>query len=435
MPPQGSPDTPVTDPAASPSAPVSAGRQPTRSPGVLMIVENLPVPFDRRVWQEARALTAAGYRVRIVCPKGRQYTKSRETLEGIDIWRHPLPLEARGIFGFLLEYSAALFFQTILAWWIFVTRGFKVVHVANPPDLMFLVAAPFKLFGCRFIFDHHDLMPELFYEKFKSTGLAHRMMRVFERLSIRLANAVISTNESYRQIAIDRNGKRPDAVFIVRSGPDTSRFKPADPDPEIRVRARYVVGYVGIMGNQDGIDDLLRIIALYRRDLGFDDTHFLLVGDGPERPALERMAAEMGLADTVTFTGYLRGEALNRALSSIDIGVAPDPCNDYTTKCTMNKVMEYMAMRKAMVQFDLIEGRRSAEGAALYAENGDFHDFAQKIRILLTDEMKRKEMAEDGFQRLQDHLQWHHEVPQLLAAYRHVGVGTPAAETAVAGPH
>ena len=411
----------VTETAGS-----AASFRASRSSGVLMIVENLPVPFDRRVWQEALALKAAGYRVHVICPKGGQHTRTHERLEGIDIWRHPLPLEARGPVGFLVEYVSALFFQTLLAWWVFVTRGFKVVHVANPPDLMVLVAAPFKLLGRKMIFDHHDLMPELFYEKFKSRGLAHRMTLVFERLTMRLADAVISTNASYRDIAIRRNGKRPDAVFVVRSGPDVRRFKLTEPDQAIRARARHIVGYVGIMGSQDGVDDLLRIIALYRRDMGFDDTHFVLIGDGPERPSLERLAEELGIAESVTFAGYLRGDALNRVLSTIDIGVVPDPCNDYTTKCTMNKVMEYMAMGKPLVQSDLVEGRVSAEDAALYVKNGDFHDFARKMRTLLEDGELRRQMGEYGYRRLVDHLQWSNEVPQLLAAYRYIGVVLPS---------
>jgi len=397
---------------------------------VLMIVENLPVPFDRRVWQEARTLRDAGYEVSVICPKGRQYTASRETVDGIAIHRHPLP-EARGALGFFVEYALALVFQTLLAWRLFLTRGFDVIHAANPPDLTFLVAAPFKLFGVKYIFDHHDIMPELFEEKFKRRGFGHAAMLLTERLSMRTADAVISTNESYRQIAIERGGKDPGSVFVVRSGPDISRFKPTDPDPAIRAKATYIVGYVGIMGSQDGVDDLLRIIAHTVHDLGATDTHFLLIGDGPERPGLEAMARDLGIADHVTFTGYLRGDDLNRALSSIDLGVCPDPCNAYTTRCTMNKVMEYMAMKTPLVQFDLIDGRRSAEDAAAYAADGDLMDFARQIRALLDDPERRRAMAERGYHRITTRLQWRNEVPSLLAAYRHIGLG-PAAVRAPA---
>lgn len=400
-------------------------QQPTRGRGrrVLKIVENLPVPFDRRVWQEARALRDAGYSVSVICPKGRQYTESFEEIEGIAIYRHPLPTEARGALGFVLEYAAALLFQTLLAWRVFFTRGFDVIHAANPPDLIFLVAAPFKLLGRKFIFDHHDLTPELYYEKFGRRDVGHRMMQLTEKLSMKLADAVISTNESYKQIAVERGGKSPESVFIVRSGPDVSRFKPSEPEPEIRAKATYIAGYVGIMGSQDGVDDLLRIVRHYVQDLGHTDTHFLLIGDGPERESLMALAEELGIAPYVTFTGYLRGEALNRALSSIDIGLCPDPCNDYTSKCTMNKVMEYMAMGKALVQFDLVEGRRSALDAAVYAENGDLLDFARQTRRLLVDETMRHEKAVYGYHRMMSHLQWTNEVPKLLAAYRHAGLG------------
>lgn len=290
---------------------------------VVMIVENLPVPFDRRVWQEARALKQAGHDVSVICPKGRQYTESRETLEGIEIYRHPLPTEAQGALGFIAEYGAALFFQTLLAWRILLTRGIDVIHAANPPDLIVLVAAPLRLFGVKFIFDHHDLVPELFYEKFRRRGIGQKVMFFFEKLTMKLADAVISTNESYRQIAIERGGKSPESVFIVRSGPDVSRFKPTNPDPAIREKARFIVGYVGIMGSQDGVDDLLRSIRHYVHDLGHGDTHFVLIGDGPERKDLMALAGELEIAPHVTFTGYLRGEDLNRALSSIDIGSVP----------------------------------------------------------------------------------------------------------------
>lgn len=388
---------------------------------VLMIVENLPVPFDRRVWQEALALKDAGHQVSVICPKGRDYTAEFEELQGIAIYRHDLPLEARGAFAYFLEYGAALFHQTRLAWKVFLGPGFDVIHAANPPDLIFLVAAPFKLFGRKFLFDHHDLMPELYVEKFGHKGFGYRVMRALEWATFKLADAVISTNASYRQIATERGGKPPERVFIVRSGPDITKFKPTEPDPALRAKAPYLVGYVGIMGNQDNIDDLLRIIRIYTQDMGHKDTHFVLIGDGPERQALQKLAVDWGIGDHVTFTGYLRGEALNRALSSIDVGVCPDACNEYTTKCTMNKVMEYMAMGKPLVQFDLIEGRRSAEEAAVYASNGDFQDFAQKIRTLIDDAALRQEKAAYGKERLLRHLQWSNELPQLHAAYRALG--------------
>ncbi|MDR3515071.1 MAG: glycosyltransferase family 4 protein [Azospirillaceae bacterium] len=391
---------------------------------VLMVVENLPVPFDRRVWQEALALRDFGCDVSVICPKDKNNTSSYEVLDGITIYRHRLPVQAKGAAGFVLEYGAALFYQTYLAWRVFLTRGFDVIHAANPPDLVFLVAAPFKLFGRKFVFDHHDLVPELFVEKFKRKGIGYAVMLAMERLTFALADVVISTNASYRKVAIDRGHMAPDQVFVVRSGPDITRFKPVEPSAEIRARGKYIVGYIGIMGSQDGVDDLLDIIHLYVHDLGFVDTHFLLIGDGPEHQTLEARCQSLGLSPFVTFTGYLRGAALNQALSSIDIGVCPDPCNEYTTRCTMNKIMEYMAMGKALVQFDLLEGRYSAENAAAYARPGDFRDFADKIRLLVDDEALRHTMGASGYQRLIHHLQWRNEVPELLAAYQAIGMDT-----------
>jgi glycosyltransferase involved in cell wall biosynthesis len=401
--------------------------QKPRAGRVLMIVENLPVPRDRRVWQEAQAFNDAGFTVSVICPKGEgDMSAGYENVGGIAVYRHWLPLEARGKLAYPLEYAAALFWQSVLAWRIFFTRGIDVIHAANPPDLIFLVAAQFKPLGVKFLFDHHDLTPELFAEKFGGKGLGYKAMALCERLTFKLANAVISTNESYKQIAVERGGKRPEDVFIVRSGPDLRKFKLTDPDPAIRAKAKYIVGYVGIMGSQDDIDDLLRIIDLYVHKLGHRDTHFLLIGDGTERKPMEVMAAELKIDSYITFTGYVGGEALNQALSSIDIGVCPDECNDFTTKCTTNKVMEYMAMKKALVQFDLVEGRRTAEEAAVYARNGDFLDFAEKIRALLLDNATREEKGAFGYKRLYEHLQWSKQLPQLHAAYRALGLSPKA---------
>lgn len=387
---------------------------------ILIIVENLPVPFDRRVWQEARALRANGAEVCIICPTGKGANQREEVLDGIRIFRHTLPLEAKTSLGFLLEYAAALFHETRLAWKVFFRHGFDVIHLCNPPDLLFIVALPFKLLGKRVIFDHHDLNPEMYEIKFGGRGALWWALRIFEWLTFKSANVVISTNESYRAIAMSRGGKLDEDVFVVRSGPDISRLKLLPPDLSLRMGRKYLVGYVGIMGSQDGVDLLLdaaRCLVCVRKRT---DIQFILVGGGPELERLKKLAQSLHIEDYVTFAGFQYGESLNRILSSIDMGVCPDPRNDYSKKCTMNKIMEYMALGKPLVQFDLEEGRLSAGDASLYAKPNDPLDFAEKISDLLSDEAARRDMGEFGRRRVESHLAWQYEVPRLVAAYKRV---------------
>lgn len=389
----------------------------------LMIVENLPVPFDRRVWQEATTLKQHGYDVTVICPTGKGHEASEEVLEGIRVLRHTLPLEGRGAVGFLVEYTAALYHETRLAFRVWREQRFDVVHVANPPDILCLVAMPYKLAGVKLIFDHHDLTPELYVQKFGRRGFGWLLMRVAEWLSFKLADVVISTNQSYRQIAMDRGGKSADDIFVVRSSPKADMMQEIAPDPAIRAKASVILGYIGIMGSQDGIDVLLDILALLRDKHGVTDFHAMLIGDGPEFESSRLLATKLGLDDHVTFTGYLSGEALKQALSSIDIGLCPDPYNDYTRRCTMNKIMEYMAFTKPLVQFDLEEGRFSAQNASLYADSGDKDSFARHIIELINNPKLRAEMGRRGRTRIETELNWGAEIPSLMAAYdRALGV-------------
>jgi glycosyltransferase involved in cell wall biosynthesis len=375
------------------------------------------VPFDRRVWQEATTLQAAGYQVSVICPYGKGFTERREVLEGINIFRHPLPLEANGFGGYIVEYSAALFWQLLLTLRVAFGGGFDVIHACNPPDTIFLIAALFKPFGKRFVFDHHDLNPELLEIKFGPRPLLRRLLLLLERLTFKLADVSIATNESYRDVAVSRGGMDPESVFIVRSAPDLQRFRGGRPVEELRQGRQFAVGYVGIMARQDGVDLLLHaarhlIVTGQRKDI-----QFLLVGDGPELPALKRLADELQISDQVTFLGYLRGEPLLDAFRTMDVGVAPDLVNDYNDKCTMNKILEYMAFGIPLVQFDLVEGRRSAGDGALYAQRNDAADLALNIGCLLDDPALRQSVGSAGRKRIEDNLAWHHEAPRLLAAY------------------
>jgi glycosyltransferase involved in cell wall biosynthesis len=384
---------------------------------VLIIVENLPVPFDRRVWQEATTLQQAGYEVAIICPKGKGYEKGREVIDNIHVYRHALPIEASGALGYAIEYSWALLWEFVLTLRVLWTRGFDVIHACNPPDTIFLIGGFFKLFGKKFIFDHHDINPELYEAKFGRRDAFYRLLVALERWTFRTATVSIATNESYKKIAVQRGGKRPERVFVVRSGPDLRRLKTVAPVPELKQGRQYLVGYVGVMGKQEGIDYLLRGVQHIVRDLKRTDIHFGLVGGGTELEDMKAYARELGVADYVTFTGRVPDQQMLEMLNTADVCVNPDVANEMNDKSTMNKVMEYMALGKPIVQFDLTEGRFSAQEASLYADKNNELDLARKIVRLLDDAELRERMGRFGRTRVENELEWKYEVPKLLAAY------------------
>ncbi|GAA0266833.1 glycosyltransferase family 4 protein [Alteraurantiacibacter aestuarii] len=392
--------------------------QPLAGKSVLIVVENLPLPFDRRVWQEARTLKAAGATVSVICPTGKGYEKRYEEIEGVHIHRHPLPIEAEGALGFLLEYGAALFWETVLAWTIYFKRGIDVIQGCNPPDLIFLVALPFKLLGVKYIFDHHDINPELYEAKFGRRGFFWKLMVLFEKLNFKSADVSMATNQSYRKIAIERGGMDPDKVFVVRSGPDLSRLKRVEPVDSWKRGKRFMVGYVGVMGDQEGIDLLIDCAEWLVREKGRTDIQFTLVGGGPSLEKLKALVREKQLEEWVHFTGRAPDQDLFEVLSTMDIGVNPDRVNAMNDKSTMNKIMEYMSLGKAMVQFDVTEGRFSAQDASLYARANDPVDMAEKIVQLLDDPAQRDAMGSFGRKRVQEELSWLHQVDPLIAAYR-----------------
>src|SRR5713101_4766677 len=384
---------------------------------VLILVENLPSPFDRRVWQEACALRDAGHVVSIICPTGRGCERRFEAIDGIDIYRYRVPVEASGAAGYAAEYAIALFWTLVLAWRVLLTRGFDVIHACNPPDLFFLIGGFFKLFGKKFVFDHHDLNPELYEAKFGRRDFLHRLLLRLEYWTFRIADVSIATNESYRHIAMGRGRMPPERVFVVRSGPSLERLKILPPDERLKRGRRYLVGYVGVMGKQEGIDYLLRAAHHIVFDLERTDVHFGLVGGGTSLEEMKALARELGIADDVTFTGRVPDDELLAMLNTADICVNPDVANDMNDKSTMNKIMEYMALGKPIVQFDLTEGRNSARRASLYARRNDPLDLAAKIVELLDDPLRRAEMGRYGRRRVENELAWNHEAPKLLAAY------------------
>ncbi|WP_226926141.1 MULTISPECIES: glycosyltransferase family 4 protein [unclassified Meridianimarinicoccus] len=384
---------------------------------VLIIVENLPLPFDRRVWHECRTLTAAGAQVSVICPTGKGYEAPYEELDGVHIYRHKLPLDAKGASGYLLEYGAALFHETRLAWKILRKHGFDTLQGCNPPDLIFLVAWPFKLLGKKYIFDHHDINPELYEAKFNKRGFFWKLMVLFEKLNFWSAGVVISTNQSYRQIAMERGGKKPEDIFVVRSGPDLNRLHVMPPNPAWKKGRAAMVGYVGVMGDQEGIDLLLEAA----REIVFDrgrDVQFVLVGGGPALDDLKAMTRDLGLQDHVTFTGRAPDAELFEVLSSADVCVNPDRVNPMNDKSTMNKILEYMAFSKPIVQFEVTEGRYSAQEASLYAEPNNTTDMADKILSLIDDPARAAEMGRIGRNRVETELSWDYQVDTLIDAYQ-----------------
>ena len=397
---------------------VGGGASARKRVGILIIVENLSVPFDRRVWQEATTLKAAGHEVSVICPKGAGAEAAYECLDGVHIHRHPMPMEAKGAKGYAIEYGNALFWQVVLSLRVHRARRFDVIHACNPPDLIFLVAALFKvLFGTRFVFDHHDLNPELYVSKFGRRDVFHRLLVWAERATFALADISIATNQSYRQVALDRGRMKPERVFVVRSGPNLDRVRRVPERPELKRGRAHLVGYVGVMGHQEGIDLLLEAVRVIVRERGRDDVQFGIVGGGPALDEMRALSARMGLADHVTFTGRVHDATLLAMLSTADLCVNPDRVDEMNDKSTMNKIMEYMALGKAIVQFDVTEGRVSAGDSSLYAKANDPVDMADRILELIDDADRRREMGELGRERVLSELSWDHEAPKLLAAY------------------
>jgi len=387
---------------------------------VLILVENLSVPFDQRVWREATALTEAGYHVSVICPKGATYdTPSHESIQGISIHRYRA-LEARnGMLGFFAEFAQALVMMTYLTAVVFGREGFDVIQLCNPPDVLFLTALPYRLLGRGIIFDHHDLAPEVYQSKRgrQEPDVVYRVLLWLEWLTFRAAHVVMATNESYRRVALGRGGKPPEDVFVVRNGPDLRRVVETAPNPLLKKGRAHLLFYIGTMGAQDGVDCLLRSVAYLIHERGRRDFHTLIMGGGVELENLKRLARELGLNDWVTFTGRVPDAAVVEALSTADVCACPDPATPLNHVSTMNKTMEYMALGKPLVSYDLEETRVSAGDAALYARNGDEGDFGDKLAELLDSPGLRAQLGAAGRRRVLESLSWEHSKRPLLCAY------------------
>ncbi len=383
---------------------------------VLIIVENLPVPFDTRVWQEATTLAANGYTVSVICPKGRGYTADEERLDGVNIFRHDLPEEGNGAFSYLREYSSALRAEIRLAKKIYNEIGFDVIHGCNPPDDIFMVARMFKKYDVKYVFDHHDICPELFEAKYgHASGPLYWSQLFLEHKTYKHCTFAFVTNESYKKIAIERGGMDPKRVIILRSGPRLERMRIMEPLESIKRGYKYMVGYLGVIGQQEGVEYLLDS-AKYIKDRE-NNVFWGIVGGGPCLESLKKRARDMGLDDCVEFTGRVPDKQMLEYLNTADVCVNCDKYNAMNDKSTMNKILEYMALAKPIVQFDLTEGRYSAQEASLYAKNNDVVDMSEKIIKLLNDPEKRRQMGEYGRKRVINELSWEHTSKALLEGY------------------
>jgi glycosyltransferase involved in cell wall biosynthesis len=389
-------------------------------PRVLVLNQNNSVPSDRRVWNEITALCDGGYEVTAICPKGEACDQqSFERREGVDIHRFRQTPSSGGAPGYLREFAVAMFNIRRLVRRVARETAFDVVHACNPPDLLLFAALSQKRRGARFVFDHHDLSPELYLARFaRGKDVLYRLSLLVEALNFRLADVVLATNESYKRIAIGRGGKRADDVFVVRSAPVLSGFAPVPADPALKRGRPHLLTFIGEMAPQDGLDHALRALAILRRRR--DDWHAVLAGDGPALEDLRRLACELDLAENVEFPGWLLDPDLRRLLSTSDVCLVPDPRTELSDASTLVKVAEYLAMSCPVVAYDLTESRVTAGDAAVYARPSEPESFAAAIEQLLDDPDRRRRMGALGRQRIERGLAWEHSARSLLAAYEHV---------------
>ena len=382
----------------------------------VIVVENLPLPFDRRVWQEANALKEAGWHVSVICPKNDKFPESYVCIDGIHIYRHSLPLEASGKIGFVMEYLAALFHEFRLLIKVYREQGFDVIQACNPPDLIFLVVWPFKLLGKKFIFDHHDICPELFAVKFERKGLLYKTMLFLEKLTYKSANKVITANDTFKNLCGERTGTNADKITSVYSVPDNKNMHRTDPRPELKQGKRLLVGYIGIIGNQDGVDHLVRAMAYLKYTLGITDIRAVIIGDGPDLQTVKALAVDLKVAEDIEFTGYLSGENLMATLSTVDVGVIPDPYNEYNDKISMNKVFEYSKLGVPIVSYSLQETKRLLGDAVELAVTNDDKGLAEAISRLC-DDNHRAEMGKNALALAESKFSWEIEKRKYVEVF------------------
>jgi glycosyltransferase involved in cell wall biosynthesis len=382
---------------------------------VLLVVENLPVPYDRRVWQQALALKAANYQVSVVSPATQHHPKLAEHLEGIHVYRYPMLIEGKGYIGLIAEYVWS--FICIFFWTLFVSvrRGFKVIMMANPPDIYFPIVWMWRLFGKKTVFDHHDLTPELFATKFNlNRSVVLSFFYFAERRMLRAVHKVVSTNESYKAIGMQRGRRSDEDVVVVRNAPDPARFSLRPPDPALRKSAKYMVAFLGEIGQQDGVDVLIRAISAVNTQLGSNAVQYVLMGAGPYYDNIVAYAKSRGVSDQITFTGRADNDLICRVLSTADLAVDPCPYSAHANVSTATKIMEYMFFSLPVVAFDLLETRRSGDESICYARRNDEAHFSQLLVELLGDEERRRVLGRAARSRLETALSWRVSTRKLV---------------------
>jgi glycosyltransferase involved in cell wall biosynthesis len=385
---------------------------------VLFLIQDTSFVYDNRIRREATTLREVGMEVTVICPKfpGESW---HDVTDGIHVYRYMIPTLGSSVMAHLPEYIISLISLTVLTFWVALRHGFDVIHVANPPDFLWVVAAPYRLLlGKRFVFDHHDLVPELYQDRF---GTSHSrvltVLRFLERMSFRLAHHVISTNESYRAVAMSRGGKRPDEVTVVRNGPASDDFPDGTPDPTIRALGRIVVGYLGNMNPQDGVDRFLEMARLLRQKHHRMDIGFVMIGKGDSFEDLVQLREKFGLTDAVAMTGRLPWVDVIASLRSTDICVQPDPPGLLNNHSTMNKLMEYMSLGRAVVSYDLAETRVSGGDAVFYVQGSGAEDLASAVMALADNPDRMRQLQRAGQERVRDVLSWDHQSPRLVEVY------------------
>jgi glycosyltransferase involved in cell wall biosynthesis len=388
---------------------------PVRS--CVIVVENLPVPFDRRVWQEAQALARAGWKVSVICPSNESFPAKFEVIDNIAIYRHPLPSEGRGALAYFREYACALFHEFRLLVKVHRERGFSIVQACNPPDLIFLVAAPFKLLGKRFIYDQHDVSPELFAVKFENKGFLYHALLFFERRSYAMADFVVTANATFKDLAVSRGRKDPSQVEVVYGVPDRKRIHRVAPEPGLKGDRRFVIGYIGIINEQDGVDHFIKAVHELVHAKGFRDFRAVVVGSGPALAQVRELASSLNLSDFIVFTGYLNGEALLSHISAFDIGVIPDPYNEANDVMSMNKVFEYCALGIPTASYPLRETKRLLGGAGVYAPTLDPAGLAEACLSLLQDDAMRARCSAEAATLSAETFVWDHEAKKYVDVF------------------
>jgi glycosyltransferase involved in cell wall biosynthesis len=396
---------------------------------VLIVEENSYVPIDPRVWQEVTTLRDAGWHTTVICPAAERINADSETpvvigtaddLEGVTVYRFALNRAEGSKMGYLSEYVSAFMSIARLSWRVWRQGRFDIIHFCNPPDIFFPIGMFYRLLGARFVFDHHDLFPEL--TAWRYSGLTGRLLYVFTRvmeyLTFRTANVIISTNESYRLIAMGRGQVSENRVIVLRNGPKSDKFLPVEPASMLKRDLPFMACYAGVMGYEDGIPELLASIRYIVHEMGRRDILFTILGDGALRPQALMQVKEWGLESVVHMPGMIHDNLLLRQyLSTADVCLSPEPLTPLNAHSTFIKVGEYMAIGKPVVAYDLPETRYTAEEAAIYVTPGEIEEFGRAIVTLLADPERRRLMGEYGRLRILKDLSWEHQKENLFRAY------------------